>query len=414
MGPLAPPDPHRPEYTASLSIDPVAGTANGRVHITFTPDLAIDQVLVRLWPNGPRQSSNGVKLKLVRSMLDGEPAIPVPDTDPTIAVFVLDETHPAGEPLELEIAVSLVVEGEGRSRLAAADDYMRLGTALPILPWEPGFGWATDPATALFAETVLSPVADYAVTIEVPEGFDVLASGQPDGDGTWRVEAARDFAISVGRFRTLSAIANAPDPVQVSVGVHETLADGEAAYLAKIIDTLESFSARFGQYPWPSLTVAITPNLRGGIEFPTHIMLGPDSIGRTTSHEVGHMWFYSLVGNNQGADPWLDEGLASYAEFTYEGTPANAWAIPTNGVGRAAEPMTFWADKSDIYYRSVYGQTGFALMQLADRAEVDCALARYVADNAHRVARPADLVAAFEPDFPDIIDLLTDLGVAVG
>ena len=63
---------------------------------------------------------------------------------------------------------------------------MRLGTVLPMLPWEPGVGWATDPATSLFAEAVSSPVADYIVEIGVPDDFEVLATGVAGPDGRAR------------------------------------------------------------------------------------------------------------------------------------------------------------------------------------------------------------------------------------
>ena len=39
------------------------------------------------------------------------------------------------------------------------------------------------------------------------------------------------------------------------------------------------------------------------------------------AHEVGHQWFYAMVGNNQVEHPWLDESLTSYTEFVY----ARAW-----------------------------------------------------------------------------------------
>jgi hypothetical protein len=289
------------------------------------------------------------------------------------------------------------------------------------LPWEPGRGWATDQATSLFAESVSSPVADYTVRVRVPDGYNVLASGVADPDVSddtlgfseqiWRVEAARDFSLSIGRFRTVTGTAMAPEAVVVTVGVHETIDDNPQVYLDKIIDSLEQFSNRWGQYPWPSLTFAVTPNLSGGIEFPTHIQQGPNTQGRVTSHEVGHMFFYSLVGNNQGAAPWLDEGLTSYAEFTYEGTPANNFEIPAAGIGNATQPMTFWESQADIYYRSVYAQTGFALQQLGSQIDVDCALARYVAQNAHQIATAEDFITAFEPTFPDIVNQMTALGV---
>lgn len=412
-GPLALPDPNRPVYTGAISVDPPTRSVTGSLAVVFTPDLAVDELYVRLWPNGPRTGSAGVMMELTSVAVAGSEAI-YEMTDPTIARIPLGDTLAPGESVQLDLDFDLVVPVELRSRLSARDDYMRLGTLLPILPWEPGRGWALEPATSLFAEAVSSPVADYAITVSVPNGFDVLASGVVDADGTWTVQAARDFALSVGRFRTVTGTAMAPEPVQVTVGVHETIDDDPQVYLDKIIDSLEQFSSRWGQYPWPSLTFAVTPALSGGIEFPTHIQQGPDTQGRVTSHEVGHMFFYSLVGNNQGAAPWLDEGITSYAEFTYEGTAPNSFEIPSGGVGNATEPMTFWEARADLYYRSVYAQTGFALQLLGSQEDVDCALARYVAANAHRIATAEDFVAAFLPRFPDIVDQMTALGVDLG
>ena len=34
-------------------------------------------------------------------------------------------------------------------------------------------------------------------------------------------------------------------------------------------------------------------------------------------HEVSHQWFFSLVGNNQALQPWLDESLATYSESLF-------------------------------------------------------------------------------------------------
>jgi len=73
--------------------------------------------------------------------------------------------------------------------------------------------------------------------------------------------------------------------------------------------------------------------------------------------------------------------------------------------------MTFWEQRADIYYRSVYAQTGFALQLLGPQADVDCALARYVAQNAHQIATADDFVAAFLPTFPDIVNQMAALGV---
>jgi aminopeptidase N len=35
------------------------------------------------------------------------------------------------------------------------------------------------------------------------------------------------------------------------------------------------------------------------------------------AHEVGHQWFYNLVGDDQLDDPWLDEAFAQFATLQY-------------------------------------------------------------------------------------------------
>jgi aminopeptidase N len=37
----------------------------------------------------------------------------------------------------------------------------------------------------------------------------------------------------------------------------------------------------------------------------------------TVAHEVGHQWFYSLVGDDQLDDPWLDESLTQFITLQY-------------------------------------------------------------------------------------------------
>jgi len=36
-----------------------------------------------------------------------------------------------------------------------------------------------------------------------------------------------------------------------------------------------------------------------------------------SAHEVSHQWWHTLVGNDQAAEPWLDEALATYSELPF-------------------------------------------------------------------------------------------------
>jgi hypothetical protein len=411
--PRAGPDPNRPRYVLTAGVRPGDGTVDGQLRVVFTPDLDTDRLVFRLWPNGPRSSSAGVRLDTGPVTLSGRPSTANLD-DPTTLVVRSGAGFRAGQPVEASMSWHLEVTGPADDRISRNGDALRLGSFFPILPWEPGAGWDTEPAVGGFAEASTAPTADFDLTVTVPDGFGVLASGVPDAGrpGHFTAAAMRDVALSVGRFATASAVAMAPQAVQVTVGVAEGLTGSPATYLDRAVRSLEDFARRFGPYPWPTFTLAVTPALGGGIEYPGHVMQGPNTLG-VTSHEVGHQWFYGLVGNDQGRDPWLDEGLASWAEARFEGTLARfkAQVVPPAAKGMLGLPMTYWSEHQDVYSAGVYTQGAQALAALGDPDLVDCALRVYAAVNAYRIARQPDLVRAAAAVFPDAAATLAGYGV---
>lgn len=409
--PRALPDPSRPRYRAAIALDPGRPDVALTERVEFTPDSPVDHLVFRLWANAPRLREVGTGI--VVTSVSGPQVETWSTPDPTTLRVALRATVPAGSTVTVDLAALVNVAGPVRDRVSRSGGSMRLGTVLPVLAWEPERGWAEEPATSAFAESVLSPTADFVVDIGVPAGVEVLATGVEVSPGRWEATAVRDFALSAGRFQRAAVTLNLPDPVAVTVAVHESVGESADAYLSRIAEDLQLAAGAFGPYPWPSFSVAVTPDLRGGIEFPSHVMQGPGSSGRTTPHEVAHQWFYGLVGNHQGRDPWLDEGIATYAEGRFEGTLDSmaAKAIPASGQGRAGEPMTFWEGHQDAYYRSVYVQTAAALGSLGPADQVDCALAHYVARNAHRIATPRDLLDSLAPFFPDVEAQLAPYGI---
>jgi hypothetical protein len=406
------PDPRRPAYTLSLDVRLDENLVRGTTSVRFTPDLDTDRVVFRLWANGPRPTAGGGSIETGEVTVDGR-STPSTLEDPTTLVVRPSPAPVRNRSLNVSFPWTLHLPGPSRDRIAREGDSVRLGSFFPILPWEPGAGWALDPPTGSFAEASLAPVADFELTVTVPDGLSVLASGVEDRPGHWTAKAMRDVALSVGRFTTASGTANAPDPVQVTVGVAEGIGETPQRYLTKTIQVLNDFGQRYGPYPWSTFTLAITPNVGGGIEYPGHVMQGPGTAGRTTSHEVAHQWFYALVGNNQGRDPWLDEGLASWGEARVENALEEFLAVPMppGAVGRLGQPMTYWSGQPLLYSIGVYVQGVQALAALGPPDLVDCALRVYTATFAHRIARPPDLVAAMRSAFPEAESVFAGYGV---
>src|SRR5262249_18985197 len=277
---------------------------------------------------------------------------------------------------------------------------VRLASFFPLLAWE-GNDWALDAPTRLgAAETWTSPTADFDVRVTHPSGLAVLASGVHVGQGNWHAKAVRDFALALGHFKIISGTAHVPAPVRVTVGVEEPSFEPPRLFLRSAIASLERYSALYAPYPWKTYTVAAMVDT-GGYEYPT-LVYQPAS-DANLAHETAHQWFYSLVGDDQARDPWLDEGLATWAEAAMNGAPPFADAeVPPDFANRIGGPLTF-CDRFDErrFFLGVYLQTYRALLSLGTRSEIDCALRVYVDHNAYRVARPNDLLRALQAFVPD-------------
>ncbi len=393
----------RPVYDLTVDVRPDDGVVVGSETVRFTPDRDVDHLVFRLWANAPRITRAGGGIEVG---LDGA-------TQPDPTTLILQRAVQAGVTTEVTMNWQLTLPASATNdRIARSGSSIRLGSFFPVLAWHPGLGWATEPPTTGFAEASLSLPSDFTVRLKVPDGLSVLATGVAGPEpGTWIASGVPDWAVSVGDFRLESA--TTASGVAVTVGVDRRLGDAAGPYLRKAVAVLDDFSKRFGPYPWPSYTLALTPDLSGGIEYPMHVMQGPGTLGRTTSHEIGHQWFYGLVATNQGATPWIDEGLATYAEARYEGTldSLKARDIPAAGKAHAGEPMTYWEPRQSIYYRSIYIQGAQAVAALGSGDLVDCALRQLVARSAYRVVGNSEVIAALALVAPDAGEVLARFGI---
>lgn len=81
------------------------------------------------------------------------------------------------------------------------------------------------------------------------------------------------------------------------------------------------YSKWIGDYPYDVVTVVDGALSAGaGMEYPTITVLGGDNkfaLEQVTVHEIGHNWFYGILGSNERVYPWMDEGLNSYYELRY-------------------------------------------------------------------------------------------------
>nr|WP_269091124.1 M1 family aminopeptidase [Actinopolymorpha cephalotaxi] len=182
---------------------------------------------------------------------------------------------------------------------------------------------------------------------------------------------------------------------------------------------MRSLSTYLGPFPYRDLWVTVADSVGTGIEFPGSIQFGnvsPTRYPQLVPHEVAHMWFYGLVGNDQARDPWLDEALAEYAETLVDGTGARSvrFQAPSRVRDRVGRSMAWYAAlrNPDLYAAGVYRQGGAMLhraRQAAGPATFDRLLRGYLNANAHRIATPRDFARAFASR-PKVIAILREYG----
>lgn len=89
-----------------------------------------------------------------------------------------------------------------------------------------------------------------------------------------------------------------------------------------VAQSVYDYSRWNGDYPYNHATAVDGALSAGaGMEYPNITVLGAGgnagSLERVIMHEVGHNWYYGMLGSNERLHPWMDEGLNTFFENRY-------------------------------------------------------------------------------------------------
>lgn len=213
-------------------------------------------------------------------------------------------------------------------------EFYQLSFCFPTIDIYEDGKWNENPYISSNSESNYTRCSEYDVTIQVPEGFDVIATGKESVEGqAVRIteKNIRELAMVISDGLTRKTdIAEGVTINSYGLDYENNVAyNGLALQAAK--DSLELYTRVIGEYPYEELDV-VQVFMDSAMEYPGMIMVGlPDAspeqykdLDQTYSydielcckiaHETAHQWFYGTVGNDPYKEPWLDEGFAEYCE----------------------------------------------------------------------------------------------------
>jgi aminopeptidase N len=319
-------------YTLDATLDPARRTLGGRLRVAYTnrDSVAHDRVYFYLYPN---LAAFGGRLDVSRAAVDGARSRFAYEGRRFLLRVNLPRPLAPGADATVELDFVTVAPANASERNYGAftleGGVFALASAYPLLGIVRGGRWATALPSAR-GDFVNSETALYEATLSAPAGWTLVTSGVVvDGrlDGgrqTARIVSGpqREFAITLVRLQATSAEV---DGTRVNVYFRPEHAQSGRVALEAAVTALRAFNKRFGRYPLVELDVVeIEARKFLGVEYPGLVMIDRRLFERsggleiTVAHEVGHQWWYSLVGNDVQNEPWLDEGLTSYTQVIYQ------------------------------------------------------------------------------------------------
>jgi len=383
-------------YHISLDIPADFDLLQGHQDVRYTnrEDEPLDEVYFRLFPN-----VSGGALTVSNVRVDGETVEPVHEAQDSSLRAPLPTALPPGGQIVIQMDFEVQITrqmGGNYGLFGYFDDVLVLDEFYPAIPAYDDAGWYAD-APASNGDLSYFDASFYLVRVTAPADLVIVASGvevarEQDGERqivTIAAGPARDFYLAASeRYVVVSETMG-----ETTVNSYAFAEHREGAELALEIAgrALGIFSRRFGAYPYTEFDVASTPMRALGIEYPgmTGITLDVYDLDAeiwglpaaammesVVAHEVGHQWFYNVVGNDQMGEPWMDEAIVQYLTGLYyedaHGEAAaqsyrDSWDHRWNRVERAEIPIGLPAGDyaGSEYGAIVYGRGPLFVQALA-------------------------------------------------
>jgi hypothetical protein len=276
--------------------------------------------------------------------------------------------------------------------------------------------------------------ADYELKLRVPREYVTAAGGTRVAtreDGAFREDtfvAERVHDIAAACYPKFERHVGRSGSVRIELYAPHGYAMAAERQLQLVAAGLKYFSAAYGAYAYPQLTVVIPPRAGGGaagMEYPTMFLSGgpwwalpawlPDPNQDIVAvHELAHQWFSGMIATNEVETPMLDEGLAEWssldflrAHFRSKDTLLDPLAMLEAAFLFRGHPvpsslMPAYKYNYDTLQRSIYMRPARVLAQIErryGRPQLMAAMRRYALAGRFQHPTVSDFYAAFDAVF---------------
>ncbi len=331
-----------------------------------------------------------------------------------------------GERIDVLIEYSFILPN-CEHRFGYGENTINLANFYPVAcVFEQG-GFVTNPYNAN-GDPFFSDIANYDVTINCNKNLVVAGTGVKTEKEEHAItktvnffaKAVRDFACVLSeKFEIKTAKAG-----KVSVDYYFFNDKTPEQSLQAGVDAINTFSKKFGQYPYQNFNIVETDFVYGGMEYPNLVMISSDIENvddyiNVIVHETAHQWWYGMVGNDEYTFPWLDESLTEFStvlfydynkgyNFSHKKMVKSCHdnyalfvSVYTDVLGNLNTSMRavneYNTEPEYIYCIYVKGVLMFeSLYNLMGEKNFIKALQEYFNANKFKNAKPEDLISAFE------------------
>ena len=367
---------NRADYDMKATLDTAAKSVTGELTLKYTnnsPDtlfyiwMQTEQNAFRnnslnsyIFPQNSRFGARGFEggdiiTKFEQTLGGGRKIAVKTRSQETVTKVELAEPLAPGRSASFNIAWHFLVPEHGADRMG------RDGALYEIAQWYPRLnvyddvrGWNTEPYLGQ-GEFYLE-YGDYNLAITVPSGYIVAATGEllnaaevlpaaqvarlaraKTSDTTVRIITEADLTSGSARARTSGTMTwhfrskNVRDAVWAAAPNFQWDASSwkgiyanayyrpsaavnwnDAADQSRM--SIMEYSERWFPYPWPQISAIEGPI--SGMEYPMVAMENKSAdkfdLYNVVTHEIGHMWFPMIVGSNERAYMWQDEGFNTF------------------------------------------------------------------------------------------------------